>query len=177
VRDDRLGVFFPALMGVGILVSGAVLVMDWVKKLLPSGGVRRQHRIVTTGRNLAFQIAVTAGHEVNRPPIPKRVWRATTTYLAAAGVFTTAGVFLAAAAFQSNDIAGRHLYRSVWMEALGIMALSFFGLLVLAVLLPVFVRPGKSPAVNWLVSETAVGKLVPPPSDPASLLERKEDAR
>ena len=41
-----IGVFFPSLMGVGIIISGTLLVSDWLRKLFPKGSVRRKHNVV-----------------------------------------------------------------------------------------------------------------------------------
>ena len=39
------GVFFPALMSAGILVSGVILLSDVVRRLMPNRGQRRRYRV------------------------------------------------------------------------------------------------------------------------------------
>ena len=41
----RMAVFFPALMGIGILASGTLLLADLVRRLMPNRGHRRRYRI------------------------------------------------------------------------------------------------------------------------------------
>ena len=59
-----LGVFVPSLMGAGILVSGAILLVDVLRRYLPQSGLHRRHRVAIGAFNVVAGAAAWAGREV-----------------------------------------------------------------------------------------------------------------
>ncbi|MBT8202640.1 MAG: hypothetical protein HKN74_01220 [Acidimicrobiia bacterium] len=166
VRDDELGVFVPALMGVGVIVSGVLVLADWVTHLLPNGRVRRRQRLATGAKGLVVSVAGAAGVDVVGPDYEIREWRPRLVYLGATVVFAAVGGgALAAGLIAYNDEAGL-LYRNPWMVGLGVGAAAVFGLLALQLLFFGIVHRRSFRAAHVLVETTWFGRLKPPPDAP-----------
>ena len=75
-----LAVFFPSLMGVGIIASGAVLLSDLVLRLLPNRGMRRSRRVALGAYGVVAAAAAAAGRTVRRSELLDRVPRRRTVY-------------------------------------------------------------------------------------------------
>ncbi len=179
VVDDRLAVFMPALMGVGILVSGAVVFADWARHLLPSGAVRRQHRIAMAAHGIAERVAASAGYAVRTPHFPRRVARSRSAYLlAGAAIGALAYVTVRSGVTAYLNPFG-WLYGHPWILGLGVGIGALLALLAFVALLPAMVSLQSTRAVSILVEATWLGRLVPPPTDPRTLAgiaaEQEED--
>ena len=113
VRDDGLHVFVPALMGVGMIVSGILVLADWLQKLLPSGRLRRRQEVSNGAKGVVVSIAEAAGYEVEAPDFRRREWRPRWNYLASTLLFALAGSgalaagLLAIALDLSDHVVGR----------------------------------------------------------------------
>lgn len=166
VRDDGLHVFVPALMGVGMIVSGVLVLADWLQRLLPSGRLRRRQEISNGAKGVVVGVAAAAGYEVVGPDFRQREWRPRWVYLAATVLFAMLGaIALAAGLYAYNDDAGL-LYRNPWMVGLGVGTASVLGLLALQLLFFAIVHRRSFRAAHVLVETTWFGGLKPPPSRP-----------
>ena len=166
VRDDGLHVFVPALMGVGMIVSGILVLADWLQKLLPSGRLRRRQEVSNGAKGVVVSIAEAAGYEVEAPDFRQREWRPRWNYLASTLLFALAGSgALAAGLLAFNDDAGL-FYRNPWMVGLGVGAGSVMGLIALQLLFFGIVYRRSFRAAHVLVETTWFGGLKPPPSEP-----------
>ena len=87
-----VAVFFPSLMGVGILVSGALLISDWVRRLLPQGSLRRKHHVIIGTYGSIAETVDAAGYHLEEPWFLKRGLRERSTYLMLAVGSTVAAV-------------------------------------------------------------------------------------
>ncbi len=165
--DDRLHVFVPALMGVGMIVSGILVIADWITGMLPNGRVRRKQEIATGAKGVVVSVAQAAGHDVLGPDFRSREWRSRWAYLA--GVLFSAGiggVALLAGLLAYNDDAGL-FYRNPWMVGLGVGTAAVVGLLGLQLLFFAVVYRRSFSAAHVLVETTWFGRLKPPPEEPA----------
>jgi hypothetical protein len=156
------GVFFPALMGAGILVSGVVLISDVVRRLLPNRGQRRRYRVALGTYGVIARVALTVGVHMDPPEFLTRRLRARWVYLVTAAVCVgagAAGLWVGIDAFE--DSLGV-FYRSPWAIGLGV---GFFVALLLvaamALTLAVF-RSSRSPAINWVVVHSPYGQISVP---------------
>lgn len=87
-----VAVFFPSLMGVGILVSGALLISDWVRRFLPQGSLRRKHHVVIGTYGAIAETVDAAGYHLEEPWFLKRGLRERSTYLMIAVASAVAGL-------------------------------------------------------------------------------------
>ncbi len=167
VRDDGLHVFVPALMGVGMIVSGILVIADWVNNMLPNGRVRRKQEIATGAMGVVGSVAQAAGHDLAGPDFRSREWRSRFGYLV--GVFMFVGIgaaALLAGLLAFNDDAGL-FYRNPWMVGLGAGTAAVLGLVALQLLFFAVVYRRSFRAAHVLVETTWFGRLKTPPSDPA----------
>ncbi|RPI24765.1 MAG: hypothetical protein EHM57_02355 [Actinobacteria bacterium] len=158
-----LAVFFPSLMGVGIIASGAVLVSDALRRLFPNRGRRRRHRVAVGAYGVVALAAAAAGQDVQRSGLLDRVPRRRAAYaLLAVSAAGTATLIAAACAAAYADPLGL-FYRSPWMIGIGTGFGAALG--VLALLLAVLSALGRRlPApMARLVATTSLGRLQIPP--------------
>ncbi|MGI9649210.1 MAG: hypothetical protein ACR2OI_11880 [Acidimicrobiia bacterium] len=179
VIDDGLHVFVPALMGVGMIVSGILVIADWVQNLLPNGRVRRKQAIAAGAMGVVVSVAQAAGHDVSGPDFHQREWRPRWAYLVTAFIFVGIGAgALTAGLLAFNDDSGL-LYRNPWMVGLGVGTASILGLVSLQLLFFAAIHRRSFRAAHVLVETTWFGRLKPPPTEPAefartlSLIERE----
>ena len=179
VRDDGLHVFLPALMGVGMIVSGLLVIGDWVHNLLPNGRVRRKQQIVAGAKGVVVSVAQAAGYDVAGPDFHAREWRPRWSYAVWVLVFVGVGAgALLAGLLAFNDDAGL-FYRNPWMVGLGVGTAGVLGLLALQLLFFAVVHRRSFRAAHVLVETTWFGRLKEPPTDPSKfadslrLIERK----
>ena len=157
-----IAVFFPSLMGVGILISGALLISDWLRRLLPHGALRRRHNVIVGTYGAIAGAVAAAGHELNEPWFLRRGLRRRWWYFAVSGglMLLAAGAIWAGVEFYTDS---RGLfYRSPWAVGIG------YGIGAVFLLLSVFclvvgIAYRSAPAfLMWLISETPLGMLILP---------------
>ncbi|MDH3539973.1 MAG: hypothetical protein OEP52_08270 [Acidimicrobiia bacterium] len=167
VRDDGLHVFVPALMGVGMIISGVLVVADWAHHMLPNGRVRRKQQVAHGAKGVVASVAEAAGHAVAGPDFLSREWRSRWAYLAGVFVFTAIGgaALLAGLLAFNNDVG--LFYRNPWMVGLGVGTASVLGLLALQLLYFAVAHRRSFRAAHVLIETTWFGRLKAPPSDPA----------
>ena len=66
---------------VGILISGALLISDWVRRLLPQGSLRRKHHVVIGTYGAIAETVDAAGYHLEEPWFLSRGLRERRTYL------------------------------------------------------------------------------------------------
>ena len=103
---EGLGVFVPGLMGAGILLSGAILVSDGVRKLLPSRGVRRRLNVVRGVRRIVVDMAEAAGMEIEEHNLVGRERRSAWVYAAATFGSLPLAAVVARLGFQRVQLVG-----------------------------------------------------------------------
>jgi hypothetical protein len=168
VRDDGFHVFVPALMGVGLIVSGILVIADWVHGLLPNGRIRRKQYVAEGAKGLVVGVAQAAGHDVVGPDFRQREWRPRWAYLAGVVAFTAIGAAaLAGGLLAFNDDSGI-FYRNPWMVGLGVGTASVLGLVSLQLLFFAVVHRRSFRAAHVLVQTTWFGRLKAPPAEPAA---------
>ena len=65
-----IGVFVPALMAVGILISGAVVAAQWMAGLFPSRSVRRRQQVTRDALGAVARVAERIDADVAPFSIP-----------------------------------------------------------------------------------------------------------
>lgn len=167
VRDDGLHVFVPALMGVGMIVSGILVIADWVNSMLPNGRIRRKQEIASGAKGVVVSVAQAAGYDVVGPDFRLREWRPRWVYLVGVMMFAGIGAAaLAAGLLAFNDDAGL-FYRNPWMVGLGVGAAGVLGLLSVQLLFFAIVHRRSFRAAHVLVETTWFGRLKAPPAEPS----------
>ena len=160
-----MGVFFPSLMGVGILISGALLISDWVRRLFPKGNVRRQHNVIVGTYGVVGDAIDAAGYHLEEPWFINRWLRRRRTYLAVTLIAVVAGLGSIWAGHRFFDDPLGLFYRSPWAIGIGYgvaAALFLIALLCLTVLL-VYESPPRP--IAYLLRETILGRIVLPTVD------------
>lgn len=160
-----LAVFFPSLMGVGILVSGALLLSDQVRRLLPQGGLHRRHRVAMGAFGVVSHAAAWAEQDIEAGELFDRVPRHPLTYGAWAMASVAAAVVVPVAAAAAHADEAGLFYRSPWMVGLGAATAIVFGLVALLVISTVALGQGRSGPFPWLVANTSLGRLQVPDVD------------
>ncbi len=167
VRDDGLHVFVPALMGVGMIVSGLLVIADWLNHMLPNGRVRRKQEIAAGAKGVVISVAEAAGHEIAGPDFRSREWRSRWAYaLGVAGFAGVGAAALLAGLLAFNDDAGL-FYRNPWMVGLGAGTAAVLGLVALQLLFFAIVYRRSFRAAHVLIETTWFGRLKSPPRDPS----------
>jgi hypothetical protein len=159
-----LGVFFPSLMGFGILVSGALIIADAVHRVLPNQGKRRRYRLTRGAYGVVAYAAAAAGRPMKPPGFLTRSYRSRLTYLAVSVVSGgTGAVIVTAGTAAYRDVRGV-FYESPWISgltigfAIALAVVATVGLILAA-------AHERSPApFRWLVGTTPAGRLQVPPA-------------
>lgn len=164
--DDGLSVFVPALMGVGILVSGILVLADWLRRLIPSAGLRRKHEMVKGALGVVTGVAETVGLQVEGPDLSKRLWRSRLVYLLAALAAVGLGVLISAVMLGvwSDDQSVYH--ENPWLLGIAIGSFFVFGFLAAQLLFLGLVHRRSFRAMHVLVESSWFGRIAPPPSTP-----------
>ncbi len=157
-----LSVFFPSLMGVGIIVSGVLLISDWLRRLFPQSQIRRRHNVAVGAFGAVTDALAAAGYRLVEPSFLHRGLRRRRTYvvIATAASLLGAGVIQSGLAFY-NDPLGL-FFHSPWAIGIGYGIGAAAGVLAL-LSAAIAVRYANSPA--WLqrfVAETLFGRYVLP---------------
>jgi hypothetical protein len=156
------GVFFPALMGAGILVSGVLLLSDIVRRLMPNRGRRRRYRVAMGTYGVIANTAKAAGTQVEPPQFLTRRARPRSVYLIIA--FVSVGVG-AAALWTGIDAFEDSLgvfYRSPWAMGIGVGVFTALVLVAAVALVLAVVRSSRSPALAWVVEHSPYGQIAVP---------------
>ncbi len=168
VVDDGLQVVVPALMGVGMLVSGALVVADFVRKLFPSRGVHRRQQIARGAHGVVAGVAQAAGYEVEGPAFYQRGFRRRVTYFASALI--SAAIAVAVVALGITTVANEEsqLHENGLLLGVAIAVGAAFGLLALQLLFFAIVHEKSFAAGRLLVATTWFGRPLAPPETPAA---------
>ena len=157
-----IGVFFPSLMGVGIIISGTLLVSDWLRKLFPKGSVRRKHNVVVGTYGAVGDAIDAAGYRLSEPWFINRGLRRRSTY--------AMGALLAAAGAALSIWAGTRFfddelglfYRSPWAVGIGYGVAAALLLLSALCLVIALVHSALPRPLMYLVNKTPLGRIVLP---------------
>ncbi len=157
-----VAVFFPSLMGIGILVSGALLISDWVRRLLPQGSVHRKHHVVIGTYGAISETVDAAGYHLEEPWFLSRGLRERTTYLELALGFTLAGWASIWIGVQFYEDSLGLFYESPWAVGIGYGVGA--ALLLLAALCALIGLAYRSTPrlIMRLVAETSLGRIILP---------------
>jgi hypothetical protein len=168
-------VFFPALMGAGILVSGVLLLSDAVRRLMPNHGRQRRYRNAVGTYGIVAATARTVGVSIHRPSFLTRRPRSAVAYIAVAAV----GILLAAISLST----GLDAYEdplsvfsgSPW--AIGIGVAAFVCFLLISVIALVLVALGSSDlrVVRWIVEHSPFGRVSVPERVSVGFQARKDE--
>lgn len=164
--DEGLSVFVPALMGVGILISGILVLADWLRKLIPSAGLRRKHEMVKGALGIVTGVAETVGVSAEGPDLSRRVWRSRLVYLLAAIASVGVGALISAAmlAIWADEQSVYH--ENPWLLGIAIGSFFVFGLLSAQLLFMALVHRRAFRALHVLVESSWFGRMSPPPATP-----------
>lgn len=167
-----VAVFVPALMGVGILVSGALLVADWIDRLLPRSSLRRRRRIAVGVHGVVRGALTAAGRPVDDPAFVRRTLRARWTYLAWSVLGAVSGGFVAWLAFEEYDDPFAYFADNPWLIVGGVAAIVASGALVVLLTVP-FLLYTRLPAAlrEWIASNRLLGRPAAPPPPPGGYVE------
>jgi len=159
-----LAVFFPSLMGIGIIVSGALLLSDQIRRLFPSSGRRRRHRIVVGTYGAIGNAVQAAGYRLDPPWFVNRGRRGRIAY---AGTAAAMGVLAMVSIWSGHRLFDDPLgvfYRSPWAIGIGYGAAA--ALLLIAALYAAVAVAYRTPPrpLRYLIRETALGRIVLPTS-------------
>jgi hypothetical protein len=164
---DALNVFVPGLMGAGILLSGAILVSDGVRKLLPSRGIRRRLNVVRGVRRIVVDLADAAGMSIEERNLMRRERRSVWLYLVVVAVALPLAFLVGRWGFNAYNSVGSSLEGNAMAIAYGMIAavaLASAGLVAATLLFP---RVNPPLPVAWLVERTPLGRLSAPPDEVA----------
>lgn len=155
-------VFFPSLMGVGIIISGALLISDWLSRLLPKRSLRRKHNVAVGTYGAVSDAVDAAGYRLAEPWFIRRGLRRRATYVGTAiATFAASAISVGIGNRLFDDPLGV-FYQSPWAIGLGYgigTALLVFALLCLAIAL---VYTSLPKLLMQLVKETSIGRIVLP---------------
>ena len=169
-----VGVFVPSLIGVGILVSGAVLLADVLRRYVPERGLRRRHNVAMGAYNVVNEVAAWAGREVSAGELLDRAPRRRITYAAFGAVCAIAAVVVPNAFLAAYWDELGLFHRSPWMIALSVVGAVGFALGAIVMIATALLASTGFRPVDWLVANTAVGRLQVP--DPLPFEDKPEGA-
>ena len=157
-----IAVFFPSLMGVGIIISGTLLVSDWLRRLFPKGNLRRKHSVVVGTYGAVGDAVDAAGYHLHAPWFINRGLRKRTTYLIAVVLASLAAWLSIWTGNRFFDDPRGLFYRSPWAVGIGygvgaaLLALALL-CLIIAIVYQSLPRP-----VRYLIEQTSLGRIVLP---------------
>ena len=172
-----IAVFFPSLMGIGIIISGTLLISDWLRRLLPTRNIRRKHNVVVGTFGVVEDAIEAAGYHLETPWFINRWLRPRTTYLAIATTSIILGLISIWAGLRLYDDPLGLFYRSPWATGIGYGVAA--GLLLVAAICLLLVLGYRSPPrpLAYLVRETTLGRIVLPdqPDHDAALTQLEKE--
>jgi hypothetical protein len=155
-------------MGVGILVSGVLVLAELLHRMVPVTGKRRRRDVVAGALGVVQGAAAVAHVSVTGPDLRRRLWRSRWTYLAVATLGTGFAVSALTAALRVWNDELSVFYRNPWIMVIGVAGAVVFGLMALVgLLLAVFYIRSVRPA-HILVERTVLGRMAPLPDSPLS---------
>ena len=157
-----MNVFVPGLMGAGILISGAILVADGVRHLLPSRGVRRRLNVMRGVRRIVVDLADAAGIEIAERNLIHRRARSRWLYLSVAMGAVALAVIAARWGFNAFNSSGSSLEGNAMAVFYGLVVAASVGSAGLVALALAAVGP-QSRVLRWVVAHTVYGRLSGPP--------------
>jgi len=159
-----LAVFFPSLMGIGIIVSGALLLSDQIRRLFPSSGRRRRHRIVVGTYGIIGNAVEAAGYRLDPPWFVNRERRSRTAYGAIAVAMIAGAALSIWSGHRLFDDPLGVFYKSPWAIGIGYgVAAAFLLIAVLHALVAIAYRTPPRP-LRYLICQTSLGRIVLPTS-------------
>jgi hypothetical protein len=161
--DERTNVFVPGLMGAGILLSGAILISDGVRRLLPSQGVRRRLNVVHGVRRIIVDLAEAAGMEIEERNLLRRERRTSWLYLLMSAVTLPLAFLVGRWGFNAYNSVGSSLEGNAMAIFYGMFVAVVLGAVGLVGITLWFPRLDPPRSVAWLVDRTALGRLTEPP--------------
>lgn len=162
-KGDGLNVFVPGLMGAGILLSGAILVSDGVRKLLPSRGVRRKLNVARGVRRIVADMAEAADMTIEERNLMCRERRSAWLYLLVTVTSVPAAVVVARWGFNAYSSSGSSLEGNAMAIFYGLIAAAVLASVGLVTATLVFPRLDPPRRVGWLLERTLLGRLSAPP--------------
>jgi hypothetical protein len=163
------GVFFPALMGAGILVSGVILLSDVVRRLMPNRGQGRRYRVAMGTYGVIARTASTVGVRIDPPEFLTRRLRPRSAYAVTAAACIGVGSVALWAGIDAFEDSLGVFYRSPWAIGLGVGIFVACGMVAAMALMLTVVRSSRSAAINWVVEHSPYGRISVPqrvPVDP-----------
>lgn len=155
-------VFFPSLMGVGILISGALLISDWIKRMLPQGRIHKQHDVVVGIYGSITDAVDAAGYRLPEPWFLRRGLRNRSTYLAIAAGLVALGLLSMWSGVQFYEDPKGLFYRSPWATGIGYgFGAAVWGAAVLCLTIGLGYNRLPRP-LRRLVEETTLGRIALP---------------
>lgn len=163
--SERLGVFVPAVLGFGVLVSVAMLIADVARRFFPNAGTHRRQRIAMGAHSITAGAASAAGYQVERPDWWGRELRARWLYLLVGTVAGVAGVLVVRLGLVTYFDQLSLLHHNPWAVILAGIAGGFLIGAALISLLPSIFHTRPPKPVRALVQNTWLGRPAEPPSD------------
>ena len=157
-----LAVFFPSLMGVGILISGALLISDWVRRLLPRSHLRRKHNVVVGTYGSITETVDAAGYHLEEPWFLKRGLRERRTYLIWALGLGVAALLSSWAGQQFFDDPLGLFYESPWVIGIGYGVGAALLLLAILCFGIGFAYRSTPQLLMRLITDTSLGRIILP---------------
>ncbi len=155
-------VFFPSLMGVGILISGALLISDWIRRLLPQGHLRRKHNVIVGTYGSIAETVDAAGYRLQEPWFLSRGLRLRRTYLWLALGCGVAALLSIWTGIQFYDDPLGLFYQSPWAIGIGYgVGAALAALATLCLFIAVVYRSIPQPVMR-LVTDTTLGRIILP---------------
>ena len=167
VIDDGLHVVVPALMGVGIIVSGALVVADFLHKLFPSRGVHRKQQIARGAHGVVASVARAAGYEVEAPAFSRRGFRSRLAYLTGAVVSAALAVGVFALGNTTINDQASQLYKNGMVVGISVAVGAVLALFAFQLLFFAVIYERSFAASHLLVQTTWFGRPLAPPASPA----------
>lgn len=157
-----VAVFFPALMGIGILASGTLLLADLIRRLMPNRGQRRRYRIAVGTYGVIAATARTAGTQLEPPAFLTRRRRNRGTYLLVVAVAVGLGIVALASGLAAYRDSLGVFYQSPWAMGLGIGVSSALFLVALVALVLAATRSPGPRSLTWIVEHSPYGRITVP---------------
>ena len=154
-----LGVFLPALMGVGILASVMLLVMDGIRRFVPASGVRRKVRIARAVHGIVAGAAHAAGRSAEEPGFFRRVARSRWTYVVWGTITAGIAVYVIRLAlvkyFDEADV----FYENAWLLVIALGAGFVLGPIAAITFAPGLIAPERPRFLRKLIEQSWLGRF------------------